>query len=162
VDRGCRQRQETKLSFAALIAPLQPGRKFFARAGAQARRSFAAAARQSRAAVGDHAGGDEARRRRDSRDHAVDAGRTARPSRSRPGESGGGDAGPGRQFKGLGGDHLVRIVVGATSKHDGWLPFEQAADASETFVPDGPTKADDPVLLYFTSGHHSKAKTGAA
>src|SRR3954451_11270993 len=62
------------------------------------------------------------------------------------------------KFKGLGGDHLVRIVVGAASKHDGWLPFEQAADASETFVPDGPTKADDPVLLYFTSGTTAKPK----
>src|SRR6202158_2430305 len=62
------------------------------------------------------------------------------------------------KFKGLGGDHLVRIVVGATSKHDGWLPFEQASDASETFVPDGPTKADDPVLLYFTSGTTAKPK----
>src|SRR5438874_1830584 len=62
------------------------------------------------------------------------------------------------KFKGLGGDHLVRIVVGATSKHDGWLSFEQAADASETFVPDGPTRADDPVLLYFTSGTTAKPK----
>ena len=34
------------------------------------------------------------------------------------------------KFAGLGGDNLVRIVVGATSKHDGWLPFEQAASAS--------------------------------
>src|ERR1700694_2675079 len=49
------------------------------------------------------------------------------------------------KLAGLGGDHLVRIVVGATSKHDGWLPFEQASDASETFVPDGPTQGDDPV-----------------
>ena len=39
------------------------------------------------------------------------------------------------KFAGLGGDNLVRIVVGATSKHDGWLPFEQAASASETFAP---------------------------
>src|SRR5689334_15601188 len=45
------------------------------------------------------------------------------------------------KFAGLGGDNLVRIVVGATSKHDGWLPFEEAASASETFAPDGPTKA---------------------
>src|SRR5438270_3922755 len=49
------------------------------------------------------------------------------------------------QFAGLGGDQLVRIVVGATSSHDGWLPFEQAASASEDFAPDGPTHADDPM-----------------
>ncbi|MBO4224884.1 AMP-binding protein [Bradyrhizobium neotropicale] len=62
------------------------------------------------------------------------------------------------KFSGLGSDKLVRIVVGATSQHDGWLPFEQAADASETFMPDGPTKADDPMLLYFTSGTTAKPK----
>src|SRR6266404_1084348 len=42
------------------------------------------------------------------------------------------------KFRGLGGDRLVRIVVGATSEHEGWLRFEQAASASETFVPDAP------------------------
>src|SRR5690348_8091959 len=55
------------------------------------------------------------------------------------------------KFAGLGGDNLVRIVVGATSKHEGWLPFEAAASAPEDFVPDGSTNADDPMLLYFTS-----------
>src|SRR5215208_8541132 len=43
------------------------------------------------------------------------------------------------KFAGLGSEHLVRIVVGATSKYEGWLPFEEAASASETFAPDGPT-----------------------
>src|SRR5258705_1024718 len=62
------------------------------------------------------------------------------------------------KFAGLGGDNLVRIVVGATSPHDGWLPFERAAGASETFAPDGPTNADDPMLLYFTSGTTAKPK----
>src|SRR5258708_21592417 len=62
------------------------------------------------------------------------------------------------KFAGLGGDNLVRIVVGATSKHEGWIPFEQAATASETFTPDGPTKAEDPMLLYFTSGTTAKPK----
>ena len=62
------------------------------------------------------------------------------------------------KFAGLGGDHLVRIVVGATSGHDGWLPFAQAADAPETFTPDGATNADDPMLLYFTSGTTAKPK----
>ena len=36
------------------------------------------------------------------------------------------------KFAGLGSDKLVRIVVGASSPHDGWLPLEQAANASET------------------------------
>src|SRR5215213_4821131 len=49
-------------------------------------------------------------------------------------------------------------VVGATFKHDGWLPFEEAASAAEAFAPDGPTNADDPMLLYFTSGTTAKPK----
>src|SRR4051794_30807429 len=62
------------------------------------------------------------------------------------------------KFASLGAEGLVRIVVGATAKHDGWLPFEQAVSALETFTPDGPTKADDPMLLYFTSGTTAKPK----
>src|SRR5258708_2033304 len=64
------------------------------------------------------------------------------------------------KFSGLGGDQLVRIVVGASSKHEGWLAYEQAADFPEAFAPDGPTGADDPMLLYFTSGTTAKPKLG--
>src|ERR1700716_2881222 len=39
------------------------------------------------------------------------------------------------KFAGLGGDHLVRIVVSASSKHEGWLAYEQAVDFPETFKP---------------------------
>jgi acetyl-CoA synthetase len=62
------------------------------------------------------------------------------------------------KFSGLGGDQLVRIVVGAPSKQEGWLPYEQAADFPETLAPDGPTNSDDPMLLYFTSGTTAKPK----
>ncbi|MDO8396707.1 MAG: AMP-binding protein [Bradyrhizobium sp.] len=62
------------------------------------------------------------------------------------------------KFAGLGGDKLIRIVVGASSKHEGWRPYEQAADFPEGFTPDGPTEADDPMLLYFTSGTTAKPK----
>ncbi|WP_166296557.1 AMP-binding protein [Bradyrhizobium sp. 2S1] len=62
------------------------------------------------------------------------------------------------KFAGLGTDQLVRIVVGATQAQDGWLPFEGAAKSPEAFTPDGPTKADDPMLLYFTSGTTAKPK----
>src|ERR1700737_4680152 len=62
------------------------------------------------------------------------------------------------KFAGLGGDQLIRIVAGASSKYEGWLPYEQAADFSEDFNPDGPTKPDDPMLLYFTSGTTAKPK----
>lgn len=61
------------------------------------------------------------------------------------------------KFAGLrGSSDLVRIVVGAAQ--DDWLAFESAADFSETFTPDGPTRADDPMLLYFTSGTTAKPK----
>src|SRR6201989_3631060 len=53
------------------------------------------------------------------------------------------------KFKGLGGDGLTRLVVGASSKHEGWLPFEDVVNFPETFTPDGPTEADEPMLLYF-------------
>ena len=62
------------------------------------------------------------------------------------------------KFAKLGAEHLICIVVGATSEHPGWLPFEEAANASETFAPDGATHADDPMLLYFTSGTTAKPK----
>jgi acetyl-CoA synthetase len=62
------------------------------------------------------------------------------------------------KFAGLGGDKLIRIVVNASSKQDGWLAFEQAAEFPDSFVPDGPTKPDDPMLLYFTSGTTAKPK----
>jgi len=62
------------------------------------------------------------------------------------------------KFTGLGGDKLIRIVVNAASKQDGWLAFEQAAEFPDSFAPDGPTKPDDPMLLYFTSGTTAKPK----
>jgi acetyl-CoA synthetase len=62
------------------------------------------------------------------------------------------------KFAGLGGNELIRIVVGATVKQPGWLPFEEAADFSESFAPDSPTQADEPMLLYFTSGTTAKPK----
>src|SRR6201991_983363 len=39
------------------------------------------------------------------------------------------------KFAGLGGDKLVRIVVGAGADVDGWLHFEQASEFPETFTP---------------------------
>jgi acetyl-CoA synthetase len=62
------------------------------------------------------------------------------------------------KFAALRGGDLVRVVVGASARHEGWLGFEGAAEFSESFVPDGPTQADDPMLLYFTSGTTAKPK----
>lgn len=60
------------------------------------------------------------------------------------------------KFVSLGAEDAVRIVVGTPS--DGWLAYDEAAKASESFTPDGPTNADDPMLLYFTSGTTAKPK----
>lgn len=40
----------------------------------------------------------------------------------------------------------------------GWLPYEDAYGASAVFVPDGPTAADDTLMLYFTSGTTARPK----
>jgi acetyl-CoA synthetase len=62
------------------------------------------------------------------------------------------------KFAGLRGNGLIRIVVSASSKHEGWLPYEQTAQFPDTFKPDGSTGPDDPMLLYFTSGTTAKPK----
>ncbi|WP_426609423.1 AMP-binding protein [Bradyrhizobium sp. McL0616] len=60
------------------------------------------------------------------------------------------------KFARLGAENVVRIVVGAAS--DGWMSYDDAAKAPESFAPDGATNADDPMLLYFTSGTTAKPK----
>ncbi|MER2554406.1 MAG: AMP-binding protein [Thauera sp.] len=49
-----------------------------------------------------------------------------------------------------------RIAVGGAPA--GWKAFEEAAAESDQFTPDGVTRVDDPLLLYFTSGTTSKPK----
>ena len=58
---------------------------------------------------------------------------------------------------GLSRDGVVFITTSA-SPIDGWRPLGDAYKASATFTPDGPTNADDPLLLYFTSGTTAKPK----
>ncbi|MGW2599491.1 AMP-binding protein [Streptomyces klenkii] len=41
---------------------------------------------------------------------------------------------------------------------DGWHSYADSAHAADTFTPDGPTRADDPLLLYFTSGTTARPK----
>ncbi len=62
------------------------------------------------------------------------------------------------KFEGLGGEGFTRIVVAATSENKGWRRFEDAANYPGTFTPDGVTNANDPMLLYFTSGTTAKPK----
>ncbi|MFB6960124.1 AMP-binding protein [Streptomyces sp. NPDC056309] len=51
----------------------------------------------------------------------------------------------------------TRISVGGLPE-EGWEPYEDAYAASAAFVPDGPTFADDPLMLYFTSGTTARPK----
>jgi acetyl-CoA synthetase len=53
------------------------------------------------------------------------------------------------KFADLPGEY-TRVSVG--KELPGWTPFERGYDASAQFAPDGETRADDPLLLYFTSG----------
>jgi len=62
------------------------------------------------------------------------------------------------KFAGLGEQQLIRIVVNAPSQEKGWLSYEKAGEFPEVFTPGAPTNADDPLLLYFTSGTTAKPK----
>src|SRR6185295_5597756 len=55
----------------------------------------------------------------------------------------------------VGGD-FTRLVAGGAVP--GWTPYEDALAGSPDFTPDGVTRADDPLLLYFTSGTTAKPK----
>jgi len=54
-------------------------------------------------------------------------------------------------------ENIPRILVGG-AKRSGWHPYEDALKETENFVPEGLTKATDPLLLYFTSGTTAKPK----
>ncbi|AEW97133.1 MULTISPECIES: AMP-binding protein [Streptomycetaceae] len=53
------------------------------------------------------------------------------------------------KFASVPGDY-TRIAVGGAPQ--GWLAYEDAHTAGEAFTPDGPTRGDDLLMLYFTSG----------
>jgi acetyl-CoA synthetase len=59
------------------------------------------------------------------------------------------------KFDQVPGDY-TRIAVGGAPA--GWLPYEEVDTASDAFTPDGPTRADDPLMLYFTSGTTARPK----
>jgi acetyl-CoA synthetase len=51
---------------------------------------------------------------------------------------------------------LTRVAVGEAP--DGWHSYAKLLEAPADFAPDGITNADDPMLLYFTSGTTAKPK----
>ncbi|MFJ8228746.1 AMP-binding protein [Streptomyces sp. NPDC094448] len=59
------------------------------------------------------------------------------------------------KFAEVSGDY-TRIAVGEPVR--GWLPYDDAYGAGTGFAPDGPTRSDDPLMLYFTSGTTARPK----
>jgi acetyl-CoA synthetase len=59
------------------------------------------------------------------------------------------------KLEGLGAS-CNRVAVGTQAA--GWIDYATSAQASDAFVAQGATRADDPMLLYFTSGTTSRPK----
>ncbi|WP_026422239.1 AMP-binding protein [Actinokineospora inagensis] len=59
------------------------------------------------------------------------------------------------KFDDVPGDY-TRVAVGEPV--EGWLSYADSADAPAEFTPGAPTSADDPLLLYFTSGTTAQPK----
>ncbi|MGR4847838.1 AMP-binding protein [Streptomyces sp. LARHCF252] len=59
------------------------------------------------------------------------------------------------KFAEVPGDY-TRIAAGTAP--EGWLPLEDAYGAPADFAPDAPTRSDDPLMLYFTSGTTARPK----
>ena len=143
------------LTFAELSRAVGPGGERTAGAGRAARRPRPADARQLRGAVGDHAGGDEAGRG----DHPGDDPAHCRRHRRARGAGQRAvlvtDAALARKFGEL-DLGVTRIAVGGAAA--GWTATATCSPPRPASRPTAPTGADDPILLYFTSGTTAKPK----
>ncbi|MDG9712817.1 AMP-binding protein [Streptomyces sp. DH10] len=62
------------------------------------------------------------------------------------------------KFAGVPGDYTRIAATDAGAVPEGWLPLDDAYGAPADFAPDAPTRADDPLMLYFTSGTTARPK----
>ncbi|TDT39758.1 acetyl-CoA synthetase [Streptomyces sp. BK208] len=62
------------------------------------------------------------------------------------------------KFDDVPGDYTRVAVGGGPETAPGWRSYEDVYSASDAFTPDGPTAADDPLMLYFTSGTTARPK----
>ncbi|OWA11951.1 AMP-dependent synthetase [Streptomyces sp. CS113] len=62
------------------------------------------------------------------------------------------------KFDDVPGDYTRVAVGGPDGAVPGWRAYTDVHTASDAFVPDGPTAADDPLMLYFTSGTTARPK----
>ncbi|MCF3964828.1 AMP-binding protein [Streptomyces fuscigenes] len=64
------------------------------------------------------------------------------------------------KFEGVPGDYTRIAVTGGAggAAPAGWHDYADALASPDAFEPDGPTAADDPLMLYFTSGTTARPK----
>jgi acetyl-CoA synthetase len=62
------------------------------------------------------------------------------------------------KFDDVPGDYTRVAVGGDAATAPGWRSYADVYTASDAFTPDGPTAADDPLMLYFTSGTTARPK----
>ncbi|MER7404974.1 AMP-binding protein [Streptomyces sp. NPDC000070] len=62
------------------------------------------------------------------------------------------------KFAEVPGDYTRIAAADAGAAPAGWLPLDDAYGAPADFTPDAPTRADDPLMLYFTSGTTARPK----
>ncbi|MGR8007363.1 AMP-binding protein [Streptomyces hypolithicus] len=62
------------------------------------------------------------------------------------------------KFDDVPGEYTRIGVGGGEGARDGWTRYDGADASPDGFEPDGPTSADDPLMLYFTSGTTARPK----